>query len=102
MPLALPWQRFAVVAAVWELWHVPMRIALWQADAMQGLMIAGGTLVISLLAGYAVLRTRAVAFGVSAIITTQNTVDAYSPKVIRASAGLVFRIPVGLPEKVII
>lgn len=35
----------------------------------------------------------AVAFGARAILTTPGTVDGYSPKVIRASAGLVFRLP---------
>ena len=34
----------------------------------------------------------AAAFNVRTIITTGNTVDAFSPKVIRASAGLVFRM----------
>ena len=32
----------------------------------------------------------ALAFGASGVITTQNTVDVYSPKVIRSSTGLVF------------
>lgn len=36
----------------------------------------------------------AVAFGVSAILLTPGTVDPMSPKVIRASAGLVFALPV--------
>lgn len=41
----------------------------------------------------------AVAFGVDAIITTPGTVDSHSPKVIRASAGLVFRLPIITSEK---
>ncbi|MEB3206942.1 MAG: RNA methyltransferase [Vampirovibrionales bacterium] len=36
----------------------------------------------------------AVAFGLSGIISTKTTVDIFSPKVIRSSAGLVFRLPV--------
>jgi TrmH family RNA methyltransferase len=36
----------------------------------------------------------AVAFGVSAVLLTPGTVDPMSPKVIRASAGLVFALPV--------
>lgn len=36
----------------------------------------------------------AVAFGYDAVVTTKGSVDCYSPKVIRASAGLVFRLPV--------
>jgi TrmH family RNA methyltransferase len=35
----------------------------------------------------------AVAFQVAAIVTTSRVVDPFSPKVIRASAGLVFRCP---------
>jgi TrmH family RNA methyltransferase len=36
----------------------------------------------------------AVAFDASAVITTASTVDCFSPKVIRSSAGLVFRLPI--------
>ncbi|MDX2085689.1 MAG: RNA methyltransferase [Candidatus Melainabacteria bacterium] len=36
----------------------------------------------------------AVAFGVRAVLLTQQSVDPYSAKVIRATAGLVFRLPV--------
>lgn len=36
----------------------------------------------------------AVAFGVSHLVLTPGSADVYSPKVIRASAGLVFRLPV--------
>jgi TrmH family RNA methyltransferase len=35
----------------------------------------------------------AVAFGATAVITTAGTVDFFNPKVIRASAGLVFALP---------
>jgi TrmH family RNA methyltransferase len=35
-----------------------------------------------------------VAFGASAIVLLGNTVDSYSPKVIRASAGLQFALPI--------
>ncbi|MBK8190255.1 MAG: RNA methyltransferase [Vampirovibrionales bacterium] len=38
----------------------------------------------------------AAAFGVQALILTPRTVDCYSPKVIRASAGLAFRLPIHL------
>jgi RNA methyltransferase, TrmH family len=36
----------------------------------------------------------AVAFGVTGLITTPNTAEVYSPKVIRASAGAVFQLPI--------
>ena len=36
----------------------------------------------------------AIAFGVSGILLTDDTVDPYSSKVIRASAGLVFALPI--------
>ena len=36
----------------------------------------------------------AVAFGVDAVVLTENSVEIFSPKVIRASAGLVFALPV--------
>ena len=35
-----------------------------------------------------------VAFGGHGIMATQNTVDLYSPKVLRSSAGLIFHLPV--------
>lgn len=39
-----------------------------------------------------ILRT-AMAFGATGVVTTLETVDVYSPKVIRSSAGLVFSLP---------
>lgn len=64
MPLDMPWQRYLAVGVVWELWHVPMRLPMWQDAPLNGVMIACGTLGISLLAGYAVRWTNAVAFAV--------------------------------------
>ena len=40
------------------------------------------------------LLRSSVAFGASAVVLLGNTVDSYSPKVIRASAGLQFALPV--------
>ncbi len=64
MPFATPWQRYLAVGVLWELWHVPMRLPWWQDAPLRGVMIACGTLAISLLAGYAVRWTNAVAFAV--------------------------------------
>lgn len=64
MPLDKPWQRYLAVGVVWELWHIPMRLPLWSNAPLNGVMIAAGTLIISLLAGYAVRWTNAVTFAV--------------------------------------
>lgn len=40
------------------------------------------------------LLRAALAFGVTAVFTTAGTVDVWSPKVIRSTAGQVFRLPV--------
>jgi TrmH family RNA methyltransferase len=36
----------------------------------------------------------AVAFGLDAVVCVEGTVDAWSPKTVRASAGMIFRLPV--------
>lgn len=36
----------------------------------------------------------AVAFGIDAIVVSSDTVDAYNPKVIRSSQGMIFHIPI--------
>ena len=44
-----------------------------------------------------VLRS-AEAFGASGVLLGENTVSAYNPKVVRASAGSIFRLPLVKPE----